>query len=87
MFQLHKERMGLMDNMAIIMMKHNHESDPPLISGNGANGGDNLRPAFEFQVIDKPKFGFVETSEMDGIDTIKLSNHPSRPQHLNIFQW
>ena len=79
--------MGLMNNTAIIMMKHNHPSDAPLISGNGVNEDDNLRPAFEFQVIDKPTFGFVETSNIAGIDTVKTSNHLSRPQHLSIFQW
>ena len=79
--------MGLMDNTAIIMMKHDHQSDHPLVSGDGANVGDNVRPAFEFQVIDKPTLSFFETSDMAGTDSIKVSNQVSRPMHLNIFQW
>ena len=76
-----------MDNTAIIMMNHDHESDNPLVSGDGANVGDNVRPAFEFQVIDKPTVGFFETSNMPDMNSIKVSNHLSRPKHLNIFQW
>ena len=87
MFQFHKQQMGFMDNTAILMMKHNHQSDPPFISEEGANGGGNARPAFEFQVIDKPTLSFFETSDMAGTDSIKVSNQVSRPMHLNIFQW
>ena len=87
MFQLHKQQMGLMDNTAIIMMKNDHQSDHPLVSVDGANVGDNVRPAFEFQVIDKPTLGFFETSNVAGMNSIKVSNHLSRPKHLNIFQW
>ena len=87
MFQFHKQQMGIMDNTAILMMKHNHQSDPPFISEEGVNGGGNARPAFEFQVIDKPTLSFFETSDMASTDSIKVSNQVYRPMHLNIFQW
>ena len=52
------------------MMKHNHQPESPLISGGGTNGEGSGRPAFEFQIIDKP-------THMKNIKRVKFAQDDS----------
>ena len=75
-----------MGNTAIIMMKHNKETEAnhgeSEADVDGVDGG-TVRPGFEFQIIDKPGIGFFESDKLLELET----NHAPRPLNLNIFQW
>ena len=82
-------------NTAIIMTKHNTDSGDPVESEGEQNGVTNIRPSFEFQIINKPQLSLFESDEMAMIfrpsttemEALGSSKRQFRPLHLNIVQW
>ena len=75
-----------MSNTSIIMMKNNQENVD--LDKGTESAFTNTKPAFEFQLIEKPGLSFFASDKMPEMDKLGAQRQLlSKPMFLNIFQW
>ena len=85
MFQFQKQHLE-MSNTAIIMMKHNKDSQKPNPDSEGTNVNTG-NPSFEFQLIKRPGINLLQSDDGSEMENTLAAQQMIQPSTLNIFPW